>query len=84
MLFSAGFPLAFALDYFMPTLAATGVQIVFGLYLTRSLTGNEYQSYWIQMTKTWPNTSLEPTGVGAVSSAARFTSQFAGGSVLGR
>jgi hypothetical protein len=31
-----------------------------------------------------PNTSLEPTGVGAVSSAARFTSQVAGGSVLGR
>jgi hypothetical protein len=31
-----------------------------------------------------PNTSLEPTGVGAVSSAARFTSRAAGGSVLGR
>ena len=30
------------------------------------------------------NTSLEPTGVGAVSSVARFTSQVAGGSVLGR
>jgi len=28
-----------------------------------------------------PNTSLEPTGVGAFSSAARFTSQFAGGSL---
>ena len=28
--------------------------------------------------------SLEPTGVGAVSSAARFTSRVAGGSVLGR
>jgi hypothetical protein len=31
-----------------------------------------------------PNTSLEPTGVGAVSSAARFTPRAAGGSVLGR
>ena len=31
-----------------------------------------------------PNKSLEPTGVGAGSSAARFTSRFAGGSVLGR
>ena len=31
-----------------------------------------------------PNTSLEPTGVGAGSSAARFTSRVAGGSVLGR
>ena len=28
--------------------------------------------------------SLEPTGVGVVSSAARFTSRVAGGSVLGR
>ena len=28
--------------------------------------------------------SLEPTGVGAVSSAARFASRVAGGSVLGR
>ena len=28
--------------------------------------------------------SLEPTGVGAGSSAARFTSRVAGGSVLGR
>jgi hypothetical protein len=34
--------------------------------------------------KPWPNTSLEPTGVGALGSAARFTSQVAGGSVLGR
>ena len=33
---------------------------------------------------TWPNTSLEPTGVGAFSSAPRFTPRVAGGSVLGR
>jgi hypothetical protein len=38
----------------------------------------------LDLTMLLPNTSLEPTGVGAVSSAARFTSQFAGGSVLGR
>ena len=31
-----------------------------------------------------PNTSLEPTGVGAGSSASRSTSPVAGGSVLGR
>jgi hypothetical protein len=31
-----------------------------------------------------PNTSLEPTAVGRLSSAVRFTSRAGGGSVLGR
>jgi hypothetical protein len=31
-----------------------------------------------------PNTALEPTGVGAVSSASRSASQVAGGSAFGR
>src|SRR4051812_22760006 len=30
----------------------------------------------LSMTLSWPNTSLEPTGVGAFSSATRVTSQF--------
>ena len=40
-------------------------------------------SFWI-FNKLRPDTTLEPTGVGAVSSASRSTSQPAGGSVLGR
>ena len=40
------------------------------------------------MTKSWPNKSLEPTGVGAGSYSLRLSgtreSQVAGGSVLGR
>ena len=32
----------------------------------------------------WPNTALEPTGVGAASSASRSKSSVAGGSAFGR
>jgi len=44
-----------------------------------------FSTVWFHLRATGRfNTSLEPTGVGAVSSAARSKSQVAGGSVLGR
>ena len=42
------------------------------------------EAFKLQSTTTLPNTALEPTGVGAVSSASRSTSQLAGGSAFGR
>lgn len=45
---------------------------------------NDYIVRYLKTTLTTSNTALEPTGVGAGSSASRATPQSAGGSALGR
>jgi hypothetical protein len=77
------------------TFQVSGADLQFRVFVFSRLTPfvscrrDETEPDWLadmilDLTMLLPNTSLEPTGVGAVSSAARFTSQFAGGSVLGR
>ena len=64
-----------------------GHQMLMTRYIVRGVTSAILAFlivYFRKVSRGMPNTSLEPTGVGAGSSASRSTSQVAGGSVLGR